>query len=79
MGVVVVVDATLSDYLPRVCYFVFENGVRCSIGGRRFGLFFFFEEKTARAFSAIAWETSSLSVRSGKFFDFYRRERKKPP
>lgn len=54
MGVVVVVDATLSTYLPRVCCFVVENGVRCSIRGRRFGLFFFFEEKTARAFSAIA-------------------------
>lgn len=53
MGVVVV-DATLSNYLPRVCCFVVENGVRCSIRGRRFGLFFFFEEKTARAISAIA-------------------------
>lgn len=53
MGVVVV-DATLSNYLLRVRCFVVENGVRCSIRGRRFGLFFFFEEKTARAFSAIA-------------------------
>lgn len=55
MGVVVVVDATLSNYLPRVrCCFVVENGVRCSIRGRRFGLFVFFEEKTTRAFLAIA-------------------------
>lgn len=52
--VVVVVDATLSNYLPGVSCFVVENGVRCSIRGRRFGLFFFFGEKTARAFSAIA-------------------------
>lgn len=39
MGVVVV-DATLSNYLPRVCCFVVENGVRCSIRGRRFGFSF---------------------------------------
>lgn len=54
-GMGVVVDATLSNYLPRVrCCFVVENGARCSTRARRFGLFFFFEEKTARAFSANA-------------------------
>lgn len=62
MGVVVVVDDTLSKYLPRVSCFVVENGARCSIRGRRFGLFFFFEEKTARAFSAIARGRNPLLV-----------------
>lgn len=64
MGVVVVVvDATLSKDLPRVrCCFVVENGARCSTRGRRFGLFFFFEEKTARAFSAIARARNPLLV-----------------
>lgn len=62
-GMGVVVDATLSNYLPRVrCCFVVENGVRCSIRGRRFGFFFFFEEKTARAFSAIARAKNPLLV-----------------